>query len=142
MAQFSIPNAELGLYTTHKIPANTLIGVEPIVPTSDLSLHNASTFGQLDKHLSIRDYVWNDDYSGAKLSESPLDYLGMNGIMGSLANSHPGLVNLKHVNLHLHDGFGYHRSIFPANGAVTPYHNAQYIAMQDDGGKATISGDI
>mmetsp|Transcript_32223 Transcript_32223/g.32485 ORF Transcript_32223/g.32485 Transcript_32223/m.32485 type:complete len:90 (+) Transcript_32223:266-535(+) len=60
----------MSCYFTRAIPKTTLVSVPFLLSVIPIILKHNFLFGQLDERFSIRDYVWNDDYSAGEHSDS------------------------------------------------------------------------
>lgn len=132
MAESSIPNAGLGMYTARAIPANmTIFHGDVVCNVEDFSRnmkihHDISGDKSHEGHDDwlLDNYYWN---SGATLSLSEAhDIASIVPGLGMLANSHPGLVNA--LLIPPTKIVGLHRGRDPGAGAYSLYHNVTFYA--------------
>ena len=141
MAQSSIPNSGLGIYTGRDFTEGDVVDPRPqvalpLIQIDDNDYYSTST---------LRNYPWHAKLSGTHLEDKGLDSDSggggsLNPNVGMLANSHLGLVNVKQTSC---DGV---KSLIGSSdrskdesagaGAYSLYHHASFHAVFDmEGGE-------
>jgi len=123
LAESTIPNAGMGMFTAVDLPKGALVGSPDVaVPVIDPNWHNRAHYQHDDYHFLYENYFWS------ARSMRMVDIADSVGVMshgfGALANSHQGLMNLDE-GVPRFDGGGLHRSRDVGAGQFSPYHDRE-----------------
>uniref|UniRef100_A0A7S4S8D5 SET domain-containing protein n=1 Tax=Ditylum brightwellii TaxID=49249 RepID=A0A7S4S8D5_9STRA len=132
LAPSSIPNSGFGMYTTIPYKKGSPISENdaPSIINTDINSHQCHKEDYKDVvDWSHSDYVWAAD-SENMFYESKSSGSVISVMLGSLANSHQGLVNIEEKEDDIYDDSMLHRSIDPGAGAFS-YHARTWVASMD-----------
>ena len=123
LAESTIPNSGMGMFTAIDLPSGSLVGSPDIaVPVIDVNWHNQASYQREEYHFIYENYFWSAQ------SMRMVDIAESVGVMshgfGALANSHQGLMNLDE-GLPRYDIAGLHRSRDVGAGQFSPYHDRE-----------------
>lgn len=124
LAESSIPNAGLGIYSGISVDANsTLPYLDVVIPIHDIELHN--NYNAIIWLLS--DYTWTASKLGVDREAKRVKALTPG--LGALANNHPTLKNIAFHGVSTDDDQeGYRRGTNPGVGSITPYYGVTHYA--------------
>jgi hypothetical protein len=128
LAESTIPNAGLGIYTGIDLPANVSIA-EPdiIVPLHDLEFHTGNNI-DVDYHFLWNDYSWNPSEVGME-TDFHNGYALVLGT-GCVPNCNFALLNAIEENKPMYDHGGLHRSNDVGISGFTGYYNQRMITTR------------
>ena len=123
LAESTIPNSGMGMFTAIDLPSGSLVGSPDIaVPIIDVDWHNQARYRYEEYHFIYENYFWSAQ------SMRMVDIAESVGVMshgfGALANSHQGLMNMDE-GLPRYDIAGLHRSRDVGAGQFSPYHDRE-----------------
>jgi len=130
LAESSIPNAGLGIYSGISIRKNETFSHhldDIVIPIHDIELHN----DYKPVKWLISDYTWTASKLGVDVEAKRVK--GLAPGLGALANNHQALKNIafrgvpSNDNEGLHHG-GLHRGKHPGAGSITPYYGLKHYA--------------
>lgn len=135
LANSTIPNAGLGIFTTTPLPPDTPVGYgDVVIPLWDLDFHMGTTFYK----NPFDDYVWDGRHLGMQadavyevtsdnleLEEATMDIGAFAVGLDAAVNCHLALDNVERRGVpSCEANVGGHRSRSHMSGSMTPYHNA------------------
>lgn len=130
MAESSIPNSGLGMYTAVDIAENSnifypdlAVQVEDIELNTKLGRWHAGKFANDEPLWLLDSYYWNPENTAAEFEAGDVQSIVPG--LGMLANSHTGLVNA-HMRPPGIDRSGMDRRKDPGVGCSTTYHGVTY----------------
>ena len=123
LAESTIPNSGMGMFTAIDLPKGALVGSPDIaIPIIDVNWHNQASYQREEYHFIYENYFWSAQ------SMCMVDIAESVGVMsngfGALANSHQGLMNMDE-GLPRYDVAGLHRSRDVGAGQFSPYHDRE-----------------
>ena len=129
LAESTIPNAGLGIYTGIDLPANASIA-EPdiIVPLRDLEFHTTGDGDDIDYHFLWKDYSWNP--SEMDMETDFRDGYALVLGTGCVPNCNFALLNAIEENRPKYDHVGLHRSKDVGISGFTGYYNQRMITTR------------
>ena len=133
MAESSIANAGLGMYTAKALKADRdIFFSDLVVQVEDMELNQK--LRKWNSHLEeeaplwlMENYFWNSENTAG--NHEARDVQSIVPGLGMLANSHDGLVNAHMVRAKIDTHL--QRQVDPGAGAVTYYHNLKFTAADD-----------
>lgn len=125
MATSTIPNAGLGIFSAIERKPGEAVGEGDVcIPLLELEAHNPSlSFNPFD------DYVWAGEIMGMKMEARNLDIEALCPGLDCAINCNLALLNVAKAVPNYHDG-ELHRSLHPAAGSITPYHNGTTLVTR------------
>jgi hypothetical protein len=133
MAESSIPNSGLGMYTARAISRGEQIFYGDVVIQVEDPVENARLRRRFNKQTRkespwlLHSYFWDSFITKGDLEANEVESI-LPGL-GMLANSHTGLVNAD--NVAPERVVDLHRSKDPGAGASTHFHNVHFDAVDD-----------
>ena len=134
MAQSTIPNAGLGIFTAVERNPGEKVGEGDVcIPIIELDGHNPKTKEEFNP---FNDYVWAGEVMGMKMEALSLDIEALCPGLDCAINCNLALLNVAKADPN-YDDAGLHRFTHPGAGANTPYHNgtAKVIRQIPPGGE-------
>ena len=135
MAESSIPDSGLGMYTMKDIKENEPIFFPGIVvQQQDHDWHQKErrfwlNAEEYEQEWQLHNYFW-EARNTLGMFDGELDMQSIIPGLGMLANSHTGLVNALMTRPQINTA-GLHRSVDPGSGAFSAYHKYTYLATQN-----------
>lgn len=137
MAESSIPNSGLGMYTGKLIKDSHPIAFPDIaIQCTDVDENSKLWHWRVEKEYDedkpawlLDNYYWNPPYTGAQMEATDIQSI-VPGI-GMLANSHTGAFNAL-SRLPFRDNTGIRPQTDPGAGASSTYHGLKYMAYNGD----------
>jgi hypothetical protein len=123
LAESTIPNAGLGLFTTQPISIGDDVGNGDVaIMMTELELHNQKDDEEEDDFSDMTsNYVWDGNSFGFRNEVIGGIHVFWPGINAAV-NFNPFLVNVDSVAVPEYDDAGVHRSTHPGAGAFSTYH--------------------
>jgi hypothetical protein len=127
LAESTIPNAGLGIFTAIAKKPNDVLGSGDVcIPNIDINYHNPpNVFDPFEA------YYWSGFIMGMSRESHSNDVQAYCPGHGSVMNCNLALLNTHQGHPLLYDYAGLHRSNDPGAGAFTPYHNGTTYAARD-----------